>query len=138
MAVRAPFPSITHFGREPFDQLHRWLSAAGDADHVGSSFLGIGFLFSVFLMAMRVRFFWWPFHPVGYAISGSWAMNMFWASFFVGWLMKGLVLKYGGIKAHRKFIPFCLGLILGQYVTGSLWDILGIILNMPTYSFELA
>lgn len=138
MATRAAFPSITHFGREPFDQLQRWLSNPGGANYIGSSFLGVGFLFAVFLMAMRVRFFWWPFHPAGYAISGSWAMNLFWASFFFSWLMKGLVLKYGGIKAHRKLIPFCLGLILGQYVTGSLWDILGIILKIPTYSFELA
>ena len=43
------------------------------------------------------------------------------------------ILKYGGVWAYRKAVPFFLGLILGEYVVACGWSILGIILRMPTY-----
>ena len=43
--------------------------------------------------------------------------------------------KYGGLKVHRKATPFFLGLILGEFTMGSIWNIFGIILNVPIYHF---
>ena len=39
--------------------------------------MGIGMGFTFLLMFLRMRFFWWPFHAVGYAVSGAadWCMN---------------------------------------------------------------
>ena len=31
-----------------------------------------GLLFSTLLMFMRARFFWWPFHPIGFVVSSDW------------------------------------------------------------------
>ncbi|MGB9597747.1 MAG: DUF6784 domain-containing protein [Candidatus Poribacteria bacterium] len=45
------------------------------------------------------------------------------------------VLKYGGLKAFRNAIPFFLGLILGEFVVGSLWTIIGVIFGIQTYAF---
>ena len=45
-------------------------------------------------------------------------------SIFVGWLLKWLVLKYGGIRLHRKAVPFFLGIVLGEFVIGSFWSLL--------------
>ena len=53
----------------------------------------------------------------------------------MSWLIKGIVLKNGGIGLHRKLEPLFLGLILGEIVCGSLGTIIGIVLGIPTYGF---
>jgi hypothetical protein len=52
-------------------------------------------------------------------------MWVLWFSFFVGWLIKGLVVRYGGLRGFVLLRPICLGVILGDCVSGSLWAILG-------------
>ena len=84
---------------------------------------------------MRMRFLWWNLHPVGYAISGSWAINPMIGSIFIGWLLKWIVLKYGGIRLHRKAVPFFLGLVLGEFVIGAFWSLLAVALDQPMYRF---
>jgi hypothetical protein len=56
-------------------------------------------------------------------------------SIFVGWLLKLLILKFGGIRMHRASTPLFLGLILGEFVLGAFWSVLGIVLKMSTYRF---
>ena len=62
-------------------------------------------------------------------------MNVTWSCLFMSWLVKWLILQYGGVVRHRKIAPFFLGLILGEFTIGSLWTILGIIAGIPTYGF---
>jgi hypothetical protein len=73
----------------------------------------------------------WPFHPTGYALGISYATTYFWSCFAVAWLLKILIIRYGGMRLHNRLVPFFLGLILGQYVVGSIWAILG-----PAYGFR--
>lgn len=35
--------------------------------------------------------------------------------------LKSVLLKYGGLKAYRAFIPLFYGSILGQFVAGRIW-----------------
>jgi len=118
-------------GRETFNRLQRWLQFPSDPDSIRLSYMAGGLAFTFILMVMRMRFVWWPFHPAGYALAISYAMDYFWFAFFVGWLVKFILLRQGGIKTHRKATPFFLGLILGDYVMGSIWAILG-----PTFGFR--
>ena len=83
--------------------------------------VAIGALTMGGLLQMHRGFGWWPFHPVGYLMGASWPMINFWFSVFLGWLVKWLVLHYGGAHIYRRFIPAALGLILGELVTGGLW-----------------
>jgi hypothetical protein len=53
----------------------------------------------------------------------------------VAWLVKWLILKYGGVKAYRKAVPFFFGIILGEFVVGGFWAILSIIVKKPIYTF---
>lgn len=135
MEIRAPWPSLTAFGREPYDRLQNWLLTLTSTDYQQAIFTIIGFLSTVLLLVMRMKFFWWPFHPAGYAITTSWGMNVIWSCLFVSWLAKWLILKYGGLKFHRRAIPLFLGLILGEFIVGSLWTIVGIALGIQTYGF---
>ena len=47
-----------------------------------------------------------------------------WFSVFVALMVKSVALKYGGPTVYRRFIPFFLGLILGEIVTAGFWLII--------------
>ena len=80
-----------------------------------------------------MKFFSWPFYSAAYvAVSDSWAISHIRFSLWQAWLAKLILLKYGGLAAHRKAIPFFLDLISGEFVVGSLWTILGASLNIVT------
>ena len=122
------------YGSEPWRNLQNWLTHPLNPNYWALGFTGIGLLFALFLMLMRMKFFWFPFHPAAYAaVCGSWAVNYIWFSLLLAWGLKLILLKYGGRNAHRKAMPFFLGLILGQFTVGSLWTILGMVFNIPAY-----
>ena len=134
MAARAGGTS-RYFGQEPFTELASWLNAPFHTRWPRIGAYVVGFLFTWLLMTLRVNFIWWPFHPVGYAISSSWSMNCLWLPILIAWCIKWVILRYFGFKSFQNAIPFALGLVLGEFVVGSLWTILGIALQINTYSF---
>ncbi|RKY05220.1 hypothetical protein DRP77_01650 [Candidatus Poribacteria bacterium] len=118
-------------GWEAFNRLQRWLQFPSEPDRNAITYMVGAMAFTFVLAVMRMRFVWWPFHPAGYALAISYAMDYFWFAFFVSWLIKWILLRQGGLKTHRKAAPFFLGLILGDYVMGSIWAILG-----PAFGFR--
>jgi hypothetical protein len=124
------------FGRETFWWLESWLSYPTAPDLSALGFLGVGFFGSLLMMMFRFRFLWWPFHPLGYAISSSWGIHV-WSSFLMSWMIKWVVLRYGGLRAYRRAVPFFLGIILGEYLVGSLWNWVSILFRVPTYQFSV-
>ena len=129
------FGSGGSFGWEPFPRLQGWLTSPTRFSGISTAFTSGGMLFVFLLSIMRQRFIWWSLHPIGYAISGTYTMNIFWLSFFISWAIKWLILRQGGLKAHRQATPFFFGLILGEFIMGSLWSILAIIFQRPMYDF---
>jgi hypothetical protein len=96
---------------------------------------GIGLVLTLLLGALRMKFTWWLWHPVGYATCSSWSMEKLWCCLFIGWLLKLVITRYGGAPAYRKALPFFVGLVLGEFVVGSLWSIFGGTLGIPVYHF---
>jgi hypothetical protein len=43
----------------------------------------------------------------------------------VACVFKVAFLRYGGMRLYAATLPFFLGLILGDFVTGSAWSIMG-------------
>ena len=123
------------FAWEPFNRLQRFLSAPQSPDSAAIVASNVGFITTILLMVMRVKLFWWPLHPAGYAVSSSWSMNVFWFSIMISFFAKWIILKIGGIKAHRQAIPLFLGLILGEFIVGSVWSIIGVSMHRPMYRF---
>ena len=76
------------------------------------------------LMVARQHLLWWPLHPLGFAISTSSMTNYISFSVFLAWLIKSLVLRYGGLALFRKTCPFFLGLIAGQFTCIGVWLII--------------
>ena len=84
-------------------------------------FAGIGATVMGFLMWARHHWVWWPTHYLGFPIGATLMMNWTWFSIFLGWLMKGIILQYGGIPVYRRMRPFFLGLILGHVFASGFW-----------------
>ncbi len=58
----------------------------------------------------------WPLQPVGLAFALTNTVRIDWFGIFLAWLVKGALLRYGGIVLYRKVRPFFIGLILGSCV----------------------
>jgi hypothetical protein len=87
--------------------------------------MAFGALMVLLMMTMRSRFLWFPLHPLGYLVAPGYAIKRLWFSFFLGWLIKSLVMKYGGSDAYRNLRPFMIGLILGNVVAMVFWVLIG-------------
>jgi hypothetical protein len=123
------------FGREAWEEVNTWITLPQIHQYQPTYAILVGLFFSLGLAAMRMNLSWWPFHPVGYAVSGSWSMDQLWACVLVAWVIKVLLLKYGGARAYRPAVPFFLGLIMGDFVVGSFWNLYGIINEVQVYHF---
>ena len=120
-------------GGEAFNRLQGWLTLPQLPNGHRVAFMGNGLGAASVLSALRTRFVGWPFHPIGYAVSGSWSMHTVWFCIFIAWAAKSVILRHGGVKAYRDAVPFFLGMILGEFTVGSIWTIIGISLNIRTH-----
>ena len=120
-------------GSEPWNDLQGWLQnpKPPDAHAIGGLVFGIGM--TLLLSALRARFAGFPLHPAGYALNMTFANDLFWCDMFVAWLVKTLVLRYAGLALYRKALPLFLGLILGDFVTGSIWSIIGTVFHLSLF-----
>jgi len=71
-------------------------------------------LLLAFVRANSVR---WPVTPWGYLIAASYGTT-YWASFLITWAAHRVILRYGGMTAHVRAVPFFLGLSFG-YMTAT-------------------
>ncbi len=124
-----------YFARQSWGNMATWIGQPQEPRYAATAAMVIGLLFTLLLGFMRMRFTWWLWHPVGYATSMSWSMGKIWFCLFLGWLAKMLITRYGGAKAYRKALPFVVGVVLGEFVVGSLWGIYGSIYSTPVYHF---
>jgi hypothetical protein len=95
----------------------------------------LGGLVTGVLAFLRQRFTSWPLHPIGYAMAGTATSNVFWGHYFIAWVAKCFVLRYGGIGAYRASLPLAFGLILGDVASQTLWSLAGTLLDLPVYQF---
>ncbi|MEI6512247.1 MAG: DUF6785 family protein [bacterium] len=121
-----------HAGGEAF---HNWLSGAlsngfqPDATRWGVTIFSAGFV--IFLSWLRECYSWFPFHPLGFCLS--FGMGWHWVPFLIAWICKFSILRIGGLNLYRQVMPFFLGLILGDYVMGAFWSLIGVIYHLPAY-----
>jgi len=100
-------------------------------------FEGVGVILMSVLIFMQSRFLWWPIHPLGLAIGSTSPSQWVWFSIFWGWLLKTIILKFGGVKVYRAAIPFFLGLIMGGFVAAGFWVLIDSFTGMVGNSFTL-
>ena len=126
--------SLERFAHVLYTRLANWLTdPADELNYSGLTSIGAGFSAVILFAFMRQKFLWWKLHPAGYAISNSMDINVFWFSILAGFTLKWLLIKYGGIKKYQQARPFFLGLILGEYIVGSIWTIIGNIIHQQIF-----
>jgi hypothetical protein len=74
---------------------------------------------------LRLRFTWWPLHPVMFLVWGTYPMMRFSHSFLLGWAIKVAVTRLGGGRKYRELMPFMIGAIAGDLLGGLVFMILG-------------
>ena len=125
---------VIGIGIETFERLLLpWLQQPHAPDSTGLSFTAFASLFTLGLMFLRRQFIWFPFHPAGYALGLSAGMVWVWSAVCVGWFIKAVLLKFGGLRIYRKASPFFVGLVLADFLTGTFWSLVGAIFEIPVY-----
>jgi hypothetical protein len=88
-----------------------------------------GFVLVSALAMLRLRYTWWPLHPIGFLMLYTYPGIHLWLSIMVGWLAKSLILRFGGAKMYQDAKPFFLGLIVGESMAAGFWLVMGIVLS---------
>lgn len=138
LGITAKFDYGPLYGYESFRTLDSWWSkplALAKPEWGANMAMLVGFAFCVVLGYFRISVMNFPFHPIGYAISGSWSMNLVWVPVMIAWILKVVTLRYGGLRLYRTALPFFLGLILGEMIIGCLWSLFGMATGLPYFSF---
>jgi hypothetical protein len=109
------------------NSLHHHFLNPSSPDVPGTIAMGAGALVVFLLAGMRLRFWWWPLHPIGYLAAHTWIMYMYWSPFMIGWLAKTLVVRYGGLRLYRRTVPLAIGLISGDLLNEVLWGLVTLV-----------
>jgi hypothetical protein len=123
----------TEMGMQPFIQLHSQLTSPQRLHFGAVAFDGVGLAVTCLLALVRTRLPWFPLHPVGYAMANTFSYGQTPVPFFLAWLIKSAVLRYGGIRLYRRSLPFFLGLIFGDMVNGAFYTLLAAFVHMNVY-----
>jgi hypothetical protein len=91
------------------------------------AWMSVGAVAMSLLTALRLRFAGWPLHPVGLAVVSSFTMYAVYGGFFVAWLAKVVLLRWGGYHVYRAATPFFIGLAVGHYLARAV--------ALPVYAF---
>jgi hypothetical protein len=78
---------------------------------------GSGILLAAALSILRARLPWWPLHPIGLIFQFSWFVGLYTLTIFITYLVKLVILRFGGILLYRRTRPFFYGLIVGFVFT---------------------
>jgi hypothetical protein len=87
--------------------------------------MGVGAAVVMALTVARSRFLWFPLHPLGYLIAPGYPISRLWFSFFLGWAIKTLIMRFGGGDTYLRVRPFMIGLILGNLCAMVFWMCVG-------------
>jgi len=88
---------------------------AGTAPSLGQWVaFAVGAIEIIIIMALRARFPWFPFNAAGAAIAWWWMTQAFFVPAIIGYIIRTVVIKVGGIKMYEEvLIPLATGLISG-------------------------
>ena len=109
-----------------YENIYRLATSAPATGNWVFIFALAGTIVMLLLVVCYHRLYWWPIHPIGYLTAYSSAMRILWVSFFIGWACNALCMRYGGIVLFRKLQFFFIGLIIGDFLMGGGWALIGL------------
>jgi uncharacterized membrane protein YuzA (DUF378 family) len=109
-----------------YENIYTLIESPQVTSHWVMVFSVAGALVMLILVICYHRVYWWPLHPIGYLTAYSSAMRILWFSFFVGWFCNSLCMRYGGVILFKKLRYFFVGLIIGDFLMGGVWALVGL------------
>lgn len=91
--------------------------------------VGTGFGITAVLGYLRLRWTFWPLHPVGFLMLPTTPARVLWFSIFLGWLCKVIIVRFGGATLYQKAAPFFLGMIVGECIVAGMWAVASVVLS---------
>ena len=88
---------------------------------------GIGVAMVLIVGMLRLKFSWWPLHPVMFLVWDTAPMSALSHSFLLGWLIKTAVSRIGGHRSYQNAKPLMIGLIAGDLIGPAIFIIYGAI-----------
>ncbi|MBD3320206.1 MAG: hypothetical protein GF350_03835 [Chitinivibrionales bacterium] len=136
-----PFKYLTHHLSElsAYNELSESVTMSGFERFLhmnpNVNFLGWGVAGLVLVIVCslgRLRFSWWPLHPVAFLVWGTMPGCRMAFSFLIGWAIKSAVVKLAGVKGYRAVKPFMVGIIAGEVSVMIFWTIVGAVYFFTT------
>jgi len=113
------------------DLLANALNNPAGPDYAALAAVGVGVVATVALMALKMQFTAFPLHPVALPIACAWVTDGYLPAIFAAWLIKSVIMRYGGLRLHRQALTFFLGVIIGSASVTFLRTLLAWSLNTP-------
>ncbi len=102
-----------------------------DPQSLSITFLS-GIVLAILMQIARINYVWWPFNTLAAGIaSDQWAVFVA-GPFFIAWVIKSVIMRYGGYQMAEKIKPFFIALIIGGTVMSGLNSLVGIIERLVT------
>ncbi len=98
----------------------------------GVGWAGIGMMLVIGTAVARMRWTWWPLHPVLFVVIGTWGAGMLWFSCMLGFIAKTACVGLGGTRAYHQVLPLAIGVIAAELTSGLGWTIIGWIYQLAT------
>jgi hypothetical protein len=67
---------------------------------------------------------------MGYVISCVWSMHYQFFAFFLAWLCKVLVIRFGGLQLYQKAVPVAVGLVVGSMLNAVIWSVVDVVAKL--------
>jgi hypothetical protein len=114
---------IVFVARDASQKLDGWVRSPGGSNWSGVGAIGVGFAGTLVLMGVKLRFPAWPLHPVAFPLAFAYPIDAMLPAIVAAWVAKALLLRYGGLRAHRRALPFFLGMLAGSALIGLLQSV---------------
>ncbi|OGG44850.1 MAG: hypothetical protein A3F84_00535 [Candidatus Handelsmanbacteria bacterium RIFCSPLOWO2_12_FULL_64_10] len=118
---------FTGGGRVPYDTMVQKIRAAEGVGVKRLLFMGGGALVTACLTALRHRFLWWRFHPIGFSVASVGQVRLSVLTLFLAWLVKMTIIRVGGLILYNRAKPFFVGLVLGHFTGAGLSFLIDVI-----------
>lgn len=81
---------------------------------------------------LTLTYSWWPISPIGAAFAMTEvSFNQMWFGFFIAWVVKLVVLRYGGAPLYKRVAPLFIGAVIGYAVSSLLIGPFSGLLGIP-------
>ena len=87
------------------ERLQAGLTSPSGPNQSGLQAMAVGAAVTVVLMAANLRFPGLPLHPIGFPVAFAWRVDAILPGLVLAWTVKTLLLRYGGLPAHRRALP---------------------------------